>query len=293
MTKRLAIFAFMLLSTATFADDLIIDSNGTAKKLQQIYHIYGDVNLLPTTRILYDKPRIVTKIVYPKIESQTEDDYIDEFNNAVTKLTNELADDYKKQVADLKDLQAGIPKSDLHNNLTIDFDSSTVNANEAPIISVRFSAQGYISGMAHPYRTYRVLNYDLDGGEKMELADLFKANSNYLEVLSEYSRSVLSRKLSDKQMVNQGTEPTPENFRNWNIKPYGLMITFDEAQVAPYVNGPQTVLIPFSAIKGLLASDTPLDDCLKHPKSCFRNRLLTGGFIDEANAKPVKTLQTA
>lgn len=283
----------LLTSVVAFADDIIIDDSTPTKKLQQIFPIYGDVNLLPTTRILYDKPRIITKIVYPKIESVTQDDNINQFNDAVTELTNGLADEYKKQVADLKDVQASLPKSELHNNLTIDFDSSTINANEAPIISIRFSAQGYIAGNAHPYHTYRVLNYDLDGGERIELTDLFKADSNYLEVLSEYSRSVLSRKLSDKNMINEGTEPKPENFQNWNIKPYGLMITFNEYQVAPYVNGPQTVLIPFSAIKGMLASDTALANCLKHQKRCFRNRLLTGGFIDEASAKPTKATQAA
>jgi hypothetical protein len=294
MLKITALLSTALLVCSTaFADEIIIDGSSVIKKLQQSYRIYGDVNLLPTTRMLYSKPRAVVKIVYPKIESATEDENIDDFNSIVTELTNELADDFKKQVADLKDVQANIPKSELHNNLTVDFDSSTVNANEAPIISVRFSAQGYVAGNAHPYHTYRVLNYDLDGGETIELADLFKADSNYLEVLSEYSRHVLSRKLSDRQMMREGTEPKPENFKNWNIKPYGLMITFNEYQVAPYVNGPQTVLIPYSAIKSLLASDTALDDCLKHPKKCFRNRLLTGGFIDEAAAKPLKKAHTA
>ncbi len=284
----------LLISSSALAEDLIIDDNGHAKKLQQVFHIYGDVNLLPTTRILYDKPRIVTRIVYPKIESVTQDKHIDDFNDAVTELTDGLADDYKKQVAELKDLQEGMSKAELHNNLTIDFDSSTVNANEAPLISVRFSAQGYIAGNAHPFHTYRVLNYDLDGGAKIELADLFIAKSNYLEVLSEYSRNVLSRRLSDKKMLEEGTEPKEENFKNWNIKPYGLMITFDEYQVAPYASGPQTVLIPYSAIKGILASDTPLDDCLKHQKRCFRNRLLTGGFVDEASAAPaIRGINTA
>jgi hypothetical protein len=295
MIRLIAALIIALVSTSSFAVDIVIDENGaaSAKKLQQIFHIYGDVNLLPTTRISYDKPRVVIKIVYPKIDSETQDDNIDDFNSVVKDLTDELAADYKKQVADLKDVQASMSKSELHNNLTIDFDSSTVNANEAPIISVRFSAQGYVAGMVHPFHTYRVVNYDLDGGEQLELSDLFKADSNYLEVLSEYSRHVLSRKLADKKMVLEGTEPKPENFKNWNIKPYGLMLTFDEYQVAPYVNGPQTVLIPYSAIKGILAPGTALADCLKHQKRCFRNRLLTGGFIDEAQAKPAKTTHAA
>jgi hypothetical protein len=285
------LIAAVFLSTTALADDLIIDSGGSAKKLQQVFHIYGDVNLLPTTRLVYDKPRVVIKIIYPKIESVTTDNNIDDFNQTVTDLTDELGDDFKKQVADMKDVQSGMSKSELHNNLTVDFDSSTVNAEEAPIISIRFSAQGYVAGIAHPYHRHSVLNYDLNSGEVIELADLFRFDANYLEVLSEYSRAVLSRRLADKSMMAEGTAPKAENFVNWNIKPYGLMITFDEYQVAPYVNGPQTVLIPYSAIKGILAEDTPLDDCLKHQKRCFRNHLLTGGFMDEAVNTP-RTINT-
>jgi len=294
MQKTIALLVTtLLLGTCAFAEELILDGNEPVKKLQQVYHVYGDVNLLPTTRILYYKPRIVIKIVYPKIESATEDASIDSFNQAVTNLTTNIAADFRKQVADVKDVQASMSKSDLHNNITVDFDTSIINADEMPIISVRFSSQGYISGNAHPFHRYSVLNFDLANGQPIDLDDLFSFDSNYLEVLSEYSRSVLSRKLTDKQMLNEGTEPKPENFKNWNIKPYGLMITFDEAQVAPYVNGPQTVLIPFSAIKGILASDTPLADCLKHQKRCFRNKVLTGGFIDEAAVKSVNKTQSA
>jgi len=271
MRKFTALLAGILLSTAALADEIIIDGNSVVKKkLQQVYNIYGDVDLLPTVRVTYDKPRVVIKMVYPKIESPTEDENIDTFNDLTKNMIDTLADDYKKQVADLKDLQAGMSKSELHNNLTIDFASATINTNEAPIISVRFSAQGYVAGMAHPYHTFRTLNYDLDNGSTIALTDLFDPETNYLEVLSEYSQRILSRKLTDKQMIADGTAAKEENFKHWNIKPYGLMITFDEAQVAPYVNGPQTVLIPFSAIKGLLAKNSALSDCLKHRVKRFK-----------------------
>lgn len=292
---RLAVLLLtaLLISANACAEEIIIsttDPDSPVKKLQQVFPIYGDVNLLPTTRILYDKPRVVIKIIYPKIESISPDENIDAFNQAVTDATATLAGNFKNEVADLKSVQASMNKSELRNNLTVDFDSATINANEAPIISIRFSAQGYVAGMAHPYHRHSVLNYDLESGQKIELADLFRPDVDYLQILSEYSRTVLARKLADKQQMLQGTEPLPENFKNWNIKPYGLMITFDEYQVAPSAYGPKTVLIPYSAIKGLLAKDTALFDCLKHSKRCFRNRLLTGGFMDEAST--VKAVDT-
>jgi hypothetical protein len=46
--------------------------------------------------------------------------------------------------------------------------------------------------------------------------------------------------------------------RKWNITSNGLVIIFDEFQVAPYVPGPQTVTIPYSELKTLIDPKGPL-----------------------------------
>ncbi|HEX4045792.1 MAG TPA: RsiV family protein, partial [Gammaproteobacteria bacterium] len=136
---------------------------------------------------------------------------------------------------------------------------------------------------AHPYHHHFVLNYDLKNNQPLELGMLFNPNADYLTVLSTYTQMTLSnRHLPDKEMIAAGTAPKPENFRNWNIKPNGLLITFDEYQVAPYVNGTQTVLVPYSFLKSILNPTSPVTACVIHKKQCSRSNLLTGGFIDEA-----------
>ncbi|MFO7584726.1 MAG: DUF3298 domain-containing protein, partial [Anaerolineales bacterium] len=50
-----------------------------------------------------------------------------------------------------------------------------------------------------------------------------------------------------------GAEPLPENYRNWNLTYEGLLITFDEYQVAPYAAGMQQVLVPFDVLENYFA----------------------------------------
>ena len=281
--------AALTFAANTFAED--VDSGEDSGKVkQQIYHVFGDVDLLPTTDIQYAKPRIVIKSIFPKIVSETPDEYIDDFNQLVRDLISDEVKDFKTIVADNKDIQSTLLKSQIKNELTIDFDASVANTADIPLISIRFSVSGYSSGMAHPYNKHVTLNYDLDSGEEMELSEVFKPDADYLTILSNYSRDILSRKVKDQQMMLNGTEPKADNFSKWNIKPYGLSITFDEGTVAPRVYGTQTVLIPYSALKEVVSPDSPLENCVKHKRRCAQNNLLTGGFLDEArNTRMIDT----
>ena len=195
-------------------------------------------------------------------------------------VNNEI-DDFKNQVKQSQEFQKNLPKNLRKNTLNIDFNASALTGGNDHILSIRLSMQAYIGGMAHPSLKHVVINYNLDTNQKMELSDLFTPESDYLSVLAEYASDLLARRLMDKQMLMEGTRPNPENYKNWNLKPTGLLITFDETQVAPYVNGTQTVLIPYAKLKKIISPQSILAQCIRR-KNCVRNHLLTGGFIDEA-----------
>ncbi|RDI38381.1 RsiV family protein [Aquicella lusitana] len=249
---------------------------------ETIYPVYDEVDLIPTVRIDYAKPRIVVRSTYPRLTSIGANEHVELFNQLVSDLIKEETAEFKNRVAEKQGLQKNLAKSDIKNELTIDFDTSVVNTHDKPIMSVRFNIHGYVAGTTRPYHYHRVLNFDLDNGQKIELADLFKIDEDYLTFLSDYSRKVLSKKLRNKEMIRNGTQPIPENFKRWNVNPTGLLITFDEYQVAPYVYGTQTVLIPYVALKQFIMPDSPIGLCLKQRKKCLRNHLLTGGFMNEA-----------
>ena len=127
------------------------------------------------------------------------------------------------------------------------------------IWSLKFTFSGYADGAAHPYHYTMTFNFDLERGEALSLADLFPPDSDFLHVISSYCISQLSqRDIGFYGGFQQGAEPLNENYRNWNITSDGLLITFDEYQVAPYAAGPQTVVVPYGELESLINNKSPL-----------------------------------
>lgn len=164
--------------------------------------------------------------------------------------------------ADMPHMQT-LPESVKHNTLSIDYDIETIKPPHQTYISVRLSMEGMQAGRAHPYHQHQTLNFDLTTGKLLELKDLFKPRSNYLAVLAKQANKSLNAKLQDKMMINDGTAPTEKNYQLWNLESDGILITFDEYQVAPYVDGAQEVAIPYSQLSSLLKVKSPLLACVK------------------------------
>lgn len=118
--------------------------------------------------------------------------------------------------------------------------------------SLKLDFSFYADGAAHPGLYSITLNYDLGQGKELALSDLFLPNSNYLEVISNYCMAELSKQPFFDVPFSEGAQPSPENYRNWNLTPDGLMITFDEYQVAPYAAGPQKVIVPYSELQAVI-----------------------------------------
>jgi len=71
-------------------------------------------------------------------------------------------------------------------------------------------------------------------------------------VIANYCITVLSKQPFFDGPFTDGANPTVENYRNWNITPEGLMITFDTYQVAPGAAGPQVVVVPYGQISAVI-----------------------------------------
>jgi len=128
----------------------------------------------------------------------------------------------------------------------------TLLSQVGEIWSFKFDFDFYSDGAAHPGLYSITLNYDIARSKELALADLFLPNSDYLGAISNYCIAELSKQPFFEGPFAEGAQPTVENYRNWNITPDGLMITFDEYQVAPYAAGPQKVVVPFSELRGLI-----------------------------------------
>lgn len=273
----LLVFAYVSLSMA-FAKvekDYSVDNKST-------YHLGNDIDLVSVSKVKYYKPRIIIKTVYPRLASMENADLVAEFNDDVNQIIDDEIRLFKDAVKEQQQYQKSVKKSKLRNRLTIDFNSSVVNLEDRPIISVRFIVQGYITGLSHPIRRHRVVNYDIAEGRQITLSELFMPEADYLSVLASYADNVLAKKLRGDPLVTRGLAVHENTFRNWNITPSGIRITFDENTIAPYKYGSQKILVPYSAVKNIVDPDSSLGVCLRHRRRCIRDNLLTGGFIDEA-----------
>lgn len=134
------------------------------------------------------------------------------------------------------------------------------------LISINFGESTFEGG-AHPNHGNFVLNYDLKTGRELKLADLFKPGSKYLSTISAYAiRDLQSRKDPEsgenmgiaQDIWEDGAKPTADNYQVWNVTKKGLMITFPPYQVAAYAYGPQTVIVPYAALKDIARADGAL-----------------------------------
>ena len=138
------------------------------------------------------------------------------------------------------------------------------------LISVEFTESTYEAGAAHPNSSTTVLNYDVKGGKKLSLGDLFNPKANYLKTISDYCiKELKDRSKKDKDsmvdddMMKSGASARADNYKAWAITKKGLWITFDPYQVAAYAAGPQYVLVPYSALKDLIKPDGPVGSFAK------------------------------
>ena len=119
-------------------------------------------------------------------------------------------------------------------------------------------------GQTHPINYYETINYTLGGGRALRSQDVFRAG--YLKAISTYCRQELLRQFRNNHedhMIEEGTAPKADNFTNWNIVPDGILISFEDYQVGPHVMGQPELIVPYSALGGVLrVGDSKKRECL-------------------------------
>jgi hypothetical protein len=168
------------------------------------------------------------------------------------------------EIAAFKGSMAEMPATPVSAGSSFDIQYQLIG-QKGSVWSIQFNVNGYADGAAHPYHYTITFNYDMQNAKQLTLDDVFLPNSNYLQVLSDYSKTELtSRNIGFEDGFQQGAEPTPENYKNWNVSNEGfLVITFDEYQVAAYAAGPQIVTIPLSSLGQVLNAQGPLASFLQ------------------------------
>lgn len=225
-----------MIPTATIA--------GTARLLSQqvtlISQPFKETNQTPPFTITSQTPQL----------TGSNDPRVQAFNQKLNDLVSKEVNMWRQSF-----LQNTAPT--INNGSTLDMTYTLISQIDE-LWSFKFDFSFYSDGAAHPGLNSLTLNYDIGQGKELALADLFLPNSDYLEVISNYCIAELSKQPFFDGSFSTGAGPTPENYRNWNITPDGLLITFDEYQVAPYAAGPQKVMVPYSELRALINPQGPL-----------------------------------
>ncbi len=205
-------------------------------KRQIIKRHYSDIS---------DSARWEIKAVYPALQLDG-GRLAEEFNKVAKETVMKHVTDFKKIMSefsenDRKNLPKGVSYS-----LTIGY---TVEYLGDEFVSVYFWRSDYTGG-AHPNSWSFVLNYDLEKSRIVELKDLFKPDSGYLDFISKKSIEQIAKKqgeYADRDWIGRGAGAKLKNFANWNATKKGLRFTFDAYQVGSYAEGPYETFIPFES----------------------------------------------
>jgi len=174
----------------------------------------------------------------------SDDPRVKAFNEAVNLLMASDIDSFKSGLL-------GLPTPPTIAVSTFDA-KYTVVYQGGNIWSLRFDTSVYVDGAAHPGELVHTFNYDFDHSQAIQLEDLFLPGSNYLQALSDYCSAELATREIGFNETTVGAEPNSKNYRNWNITPEGLVITFERGQVTAYAAPAQVVTIPYQGLQSII-----------------------------------------
>jgi uncharacterized protein DUF3298/peptidoglycan-N-acetylmuramic acid deacetylase PdaC-like protein len=206
---------------------------------------------------------------YPQLTGSGSPNY-EKFNQTVRDLVTKKVSAFKQEmVPDAEDEPTDESSTEsAGSDLDIAY---KIDLAKDDLISIRFVVGSYSAGAAHPNSYSEVVNFDLRNGKLLKLADLFQPGSKHLQTLAAFCIAALKgqgkqnseNSLADDDWIQRGAGPEAENYSSWTIGKKGLGIIFDAYQVASYAEGPQYVLVPYSALKDIIKADGPLAQFVK------------------------------
>lgn len=127
-------------------------------------------------------------------------------------------------------------------NLTITYEYYNYNYYDSYV----FYISSFVFG-AHPDNRIVSFTYDTIKNKIITISDLMKKDLFILSYLAKETRSKLlnNKRIVDRNMLLEGTKPIAFNYQVFAITPRGLLLFFQEYQIAPHSSGSFKVLIPY------------------------------------------------
>lgn len=127
------------------------------------------------------------------------------------------------------------------------------------LISLQCEAYEFTGG-AHGNWTYNGLNYWIRADQPiiLELSNLFKKGSDYINVISGLCIMELSRQGAREAVSGEIEAFAPDDLRVFTISPRGIEFTFPPYSVDCYANGTYYAIIPYGDLVDVIDPDGPL-----------------------------------
>ncbi len=189
---------------------------------------------------------------YPQIES-ARTSATRRFNHWIKEKATGYVAQFKglERSAEIHDKRKHLPKVGIDESLEIDYQ---VYYSDDRLISLRLTHTVMALGQMHPIDYYETLNYDLKEGRDLRAADVFYPA--YLKTFSRLCRDQLKEnydlQYATDDWVKSGTTPRAHNFKNWNLVPEGILISFEDYQIAAHAFGQAELIVPYSDLKRVL-----------------------------------------
>lgn len=161
-------------------------------------------------------------------------------NKIINKKIYEYINKFKSEISN------EIPHNNQYHTLIILYDEYSNNEYISYIFRIE-----YYTGGAHPNHEIFTINYNTKTDNEIYLDFLEKKYKNVINTFSKISRQELIKnpRITDTNMLMDGTNPTTSNFKNFVFSKGGIIIFFLQYQVAPYSQGEFNVVIPYDKLE--------------------------------------------
>lgn len=129
-----------------------------------------------------------------------------------------------------------------------------IKNNQRDVLSLTLTNYTYHDKAAHGMTYIKSLTFDLVEKRKLELQDLFKPGSDYVERLSALIKEQIKQR--DIQLIEEFTEISPN--QDFYIADKTLIIYFQLYEITPYVFGFPMFPISVYDIQDIIREDGPL-----------------------------------
>jgi len=204
------------------------------------------------------------KADYPQVSSE-DSPANDRINQEITTFITRLLQTFRSEAIARTTEKHGIMKvmsrSLAWDDLSISYNVSLFTPH---LFSVEFRLQSYFAMAVHPNTTTRTLNFRINPPMQLELKDIFKISSNFLELLAQFCVSDLhnqqplrfydpkkrAEELKNKQdeWILSGAAPKLDNYERFVFAKGGMRVFFDPYQVGSYAEGRYEVFVPVEVL---------------------------------------------